>query len=576
MKYRICFSLLFAPLSAGLVSTEEDFSSKIVSFLLVKDFEGARVSCETAIKIFPESHKLKALYIRSLAEAGRCDAALEVFKKERMDRGLAENFDLLESLSWGILLQKEKESEMGILASLIGAYLTHDARAVDLIMDGLQTSNAFIRSIAIQLATNYNDRVLQKEMMRLLKEEKNWYVRKDVLSAVGRMRIKEAKYDLKEIVASKAVTSEEKGVAIQSLVMMHDDISVKELDELVTSKRAGLRELAIVFVEHFHKDLCISRILPLINDSSPSVRVRMLAFLGSYPLSADHYSVIEKDLRKLADDLNPEISVLSYWALLKIDADMARKGLKKWVDSTNAKTARFAATVIGAGGMETLPMLEQCYHEAQDQYVKINLAFSMLKQGVKAEQAGLTLRNFLLDEKGKIMFSEGLYPCFAQILPSEVRHAPNVTRYPEMVDQLSRLKILNALAIAEVPDLKEIARKYLQGQIWGVVGSAAVFFLEEGEMASIDLVRELLDDPDQTVRVQAALALAFYGGEKKAASVLQEAYEKVDWDKKISILEAIGHVGSRESIEFLLKVLEEPFTLPRTIAASSIIQCLYH
>lgn len=576
MKYWLSLSLLVAPLSAGLVSSEEDFSSKVVSFLLVRDFEGARASCVTALKIFPDSHKLKALHIRALSEGGRCDEALELFKKARSDKGLAENFDLLESLAWGILLQKEKESEMGMLASLIGAYLTHDARAVELLKEGLQSTNAFIRSISIQLASSYNDRCLQKEILRLVKEEKNWYVRRDVIAALGRMRIKEAMYDLKEIVASRAVTSEEKGAAIQSLVMMHDDISVAELDELINSKRSGLRELAVVFVDHFSKEDCVNRILPLLSDSSPSVRTRILAFLGVYPLRGEVYTLIERDLKKLAEDLNPEVSVLSYWVLLKMDSDLARKGLKKWVESKNMKMARFAASVIGAGGMETLPLLEDSYNQATDDYVRANLAYAMLKQGVHSDKAGLFLRNFLLGEKKKIMFAEGVYPCFAQILPSEIRHAPNIARYPEMVDQLSRLKILNALAIAQIPDLKEIARTYLKGQIWGVVGSAAVFLLEEGEMASIDLVRELLDDPDQTVRIQAALALAFYGGEKSAATVLQNAYHKVDWDKKISILEALGHVGSRDSIEFLLKVLEEPFTLPRTIAASSIIQCLYH
>ncbi len=576
MKLRVSLCLLIAPLAAELVSTEDDFSSKIVSFILVRDYEGAKTSCETAIKIFPESQKLKGLYIRSLAECGRSAEALAMFKKERGDKDLSENFELLESLAWGILLQKEKDSELGMLASLIGAYLTHDARAVELLKDGMISTNAFLRSVAIQFSTSYNDRVLQKEVLRLVKEEKNWYVRKEVIQAVGKMRLKEALPDLKEIVASRSVTSEEKGAAIQSLVSMHDDISKKELGELISSKRAGLRELAVVFVDHFGKKEFVWDLLPLLKDSSPSVRVRTLALLGSFDFDVDVYTTISKQLKALSEDINPEVAIMSLWVMLKIDPDIARAGLKNWVQSKNVKIARFTASVIGAGGMLTLPLLEEAYNSAEDEYVRVNLAYSMLQQSVHPEKAGLFLRNFLLQKKEKIMIADGIYPCFSQILPSEVRHVPNITRYPEMVDQLSRLKVLNALAIVGISDLKDIAREYLKGQVWGVVGSAAVFFLEEGEMASIDLVRELLDDEDQTVRIQAALALAFYGGEKLSAKVLEEAYTKVDWDKKISILEAIGHVGSRESIDFLLKVLEEPFTLPKTIAASSIIQCLYH
>ena len=572
----LCGLLCFSNLSAVLLSTEDDFSGKIVSFFLVRDFEGAKESCETAIKIFPESHRLKALYIRALSDCGRCDQALEVFKKERAGKDLAENFDLLESLSWGILLQKEKESDMGVLSSLIGAYLTQDARAVGLLRDGLQSTNAFIRSVAVQFASNYNDLILQREIVRLFKEERNWFVKKELITAAGKMRLTQVLEELKEIVASRSVSGEEKGAAIQALVMMHDDITKKELQALVKSSRAGFRELAVSLIDHFGKSDEIDMVLPFLEDASPSVRIRILALLGSFNFDARVYASITKRLDELSKDMHPQVAMMADWVLLKVAPDKARESLKKWAGSKNIKSARFAASVIGAGGMATLPILEDAYNNADDTYVRATLAHSMLTQGVKVELAGKFLRSFLLETKEKIMVSDGVYPCFTMIMPSEVRHMPHMARYPEMVDQLSRLKLINTLSIVGVKDLKEIAKVYLQGQVWGVVGSAAVFFLEEGEMASIDLVRELLDDPDQTVRIQAALALAFYGGEKRAAKVLEEAYAKVDWDKKISILEALGHVGSRESIDFLLKVLEEPFTLPRTIAASSIIQCLYH
>ncbi len=571
-----CLLFYVGTLHSEFVSTEGDFASKVVSFLLVKDYEGAKNSCELAIKIFPESTRLKSLYIRTLSEGGECEKALEVFKRECLGNELGKNFDLLESLSWGILSQREKDSEMGILASLIGAYLTQDARAVQLIRDGMQSSNAYIRGVAIQLACYYNDSILQKEILRLLQEERNWFVRKEVIAAVGKMRLKEAAIDLKEMVASRAISHEEKQAAIQSLVMLHDDLSKEELVSLLQSKRAGFRELAVVLVDHFEKKPLIGLLLPLLSDSSPSVRTRMLAMLGSINFDVSVFSSIKEKLKELSRDLNPEVAIMSDWVLLKVDTEYAKEELVKWILSKNLNASRFAASVLGAGGTFTAPILESCFNQALDKYAKANLAYKMLEQGIQPQIAGTFLRSFLVDRSEKIMLSEGIYPCFTQILPSKVRHMPNVQRYPEMVDQLSRLKILNALAIAGISDLKEIAKSYLQGQVWGVVGSAAVFFIEEGEMASVDIVRELLDDEDQTVRVQAALALAFYGGEKRTAKVLEEAFWKVDWDKKISILEAVGHVGSRESIPFLLSVLEEPFTLPRTIAASSIIQCLYH
>lgn len=563
-------------LCAELKSTEEEFSHKIVSFLLIKDFEGARQSCETAMKIFPDSSQLKSLHIRSLAQSGRCDEALQLFHRVRGDHHLADNFDLLEGLAWGILLQKEKNSQLGTIAALIGAYLTQDARAVNLLCEGLQSTNAFLRTVAVQFASNYNDRILQREILRLLGEEKNWFVKRELISAVGKMRLKEASAFLEEVIASQSVTNEEKVSAIQSLIAMRDDVSKNELKQLVKSQRSGFRELAISLVDHFEKEEWLCVILPLLDDSSPAVRMRLLTFLGSKNFGPDLYASIEKRLKNLSKDVHPEVAILSNWVMLRIDPDQARASLCDWVVSNHLQGARFAAAAIHAGGMETLPILEKTFHEAQDDYVRLNLAHSMLQQGVEREKAGQFIRKFLLSHKEKVMMREGIYPAFNLFAPSEVRHIPSVARYPEIVDQLTRLRLLNSLAIAGISDLKEIAKVYLQGQVWGVVGSAAVFFLEEQEMASIDLVKELLNDDDQTVRIQAALVLAFYGGEKRAAQVLEEAYTKVDWDKKISILEALGHIGAKESVPFLLKILEEPFTLPRTIAASSLIQCLYH
>ena len=112
--------------------------------------------------------------------------------------------------------------------------------------------------------------------------------------------------------------------------------------------------------------------------------------------------------------------------------------------------------------------------------------------------------------------------------------------------------------------------------MWGVVTGASVLLISEGDGEALNLIRKLLDDENEVTRIQAALVIAFYGGDPKVAQILENAYTKVDWERKIQILEAIGFIGNRDSIPFLLEVMKEPFTLLRTIAASSVIQCLYH
>ncbi|MCB1108984.1 MAG: HEAT repeat domain-containing protein, partial [Chlamydiia bacterium] len=100
--------------------------------------------------------------------------------------------------------------------------------------------------------------------------------------------------------------------------------------------------------------------------------------------------------------------------------------------------------------------------------------------------------------------------------------------------------------------------------------------LGEGATDALDIVKGLLDSKDPKVRVQAALVLAFMGREKSAATVLEDAYSNVPRECKLTILEALGAIGSEESLPFLVRTLDEPFQITRVVAASSIIQCLYH
>lgn len=78
------------------------------------------------------------------------------------------------------------------------------------------------------------------------------------------------------------------------------------------------------------------------------------------------------------------------------------------------------------------------------------------------------------------------------------------------------------------------------------------------------------------MRKSGALVIGMLGESEKAAQVLQKAYRKVDRELKIAILDALGHMGHKESIPFLMEILDDPFNMLKVIAASSIIQCIYH
>ena len=103
-----------------------------------------------------------------------------------------------------------------------------------------------------------------------------------------------------------------------------------------------------------------------------------------------------------------------------------------------------------------------------------------------------------------------------------------------------------------------------------------VALIEEGDEEALSMVRELLNDPEQKIRVQAAFILALLGSDPEAVKVLQEAYPNVEREMKVQILEALAHIGAPESIPFLMNILKEPFQVLRVVAASALIQCLNH
>ena len=126
------------------------------------------------------------------------------------------------------------------------------------------------------------------------------------------------------------------------------------------------------------------------------------------------------------------------------------------------------------------------------------------------------------------------------------------------------------------PDAQQAIKQFLQENTWGITGFASSLLLTEGDDAALDLVQELLNETNDQIRVQAAIVLALWGRHEDAIQVLEDAYSSADRELKEKILESVGSIGEMRSIPFLMSAMEEPYQTLRLIAASSILQCLYH
>lgn len=570
--------------AASLCSAESSIAEqaaikRVYGHLLIRDKISAVLEAKKALELFPESKSLQVSYIRALCENGdEIEAWHQWEKSARLFQDSMPDRYLLEILAWAVLNKGDASSQLSIrLTSLLGAAFTHDAKAVPLLVEQLRSSNAMLRSIAVKLSASYGDAPLRHEIARLLKEEKVWYVRLDIIQAIGQLRIDELRPELKEIIGNPKTLAEEKAAAIISLVSMYDTIDRQELVRLTRNNRAGLRQLACEVVCHLNQEEHLDLIAPLLRDSSPDVRLSALNTFGLMRVKqVGNVSAIEL-IKGNLDDSSPAVAITAAWCALLADPRVGEKKIEEWLEHENIDYVRQAAAALSVSGRYGQKLALKKIKTLEDPYVRVNLALGLIGLRVQVKQCCQILYDtFFAEDRVLWMWDSSFNPLFRSLAPSRVSHIEQIPHYPVVVDQMTRLEILSVLSIVRYPKAQDAVKGFLQNQTWGVTGAAAATLLQEGDDDDLTAVRGLLNDEDQKIRVQAALILAMVGGDPAAIKVLQEAYPHVDREMKVHILEALAHVGDAQSIPFLMEILKEPFQILRVVAASALIQCLYH
>lgn len=570
--------LSFLVSATSLIAEEslcKDLTRRVHRHLLIKDVDSAVEDAKRFVQKYPDSIELQLAYLEALCQKGEEVEAFEQFsalsKEDQFDRKLVSEW-----LAWGVL-SKGKESTLPMvrLYSLLGAAFTQDARALPIFLKELRSSNSLLRSLAVQLVTHYGDEPLQQELLRLLKEEPVWFVKLEVIRSLGALRVKKAKKILSDIVANPRSLAEERANSMIALVSMYDDLQVQELEGLIMSNRAGLRHLASELIAHFSAREQVDRLIPLLQDDAPAVRVSAMSTLGL--LSIKEIKGIST-LEYLKENLNspiPEVAITANWLAARLGAEEGRLGLNRWIGQERMEYRRLSAAAIGAAGPFTASLALEWMQKETDPYIQATLAMGLIRQRKEVSFATNVLFKVFAEGQEELwMWQEGMCPMFRHLAPSKVEYIEEVPSYPKVVDGLVKLEILSYLSILEHPKALEAVKGFLLSHEWGVTGAAAATLLEEGGEEAFSLIHKLLQDPEENIKVQAALILAMFRHDPDATDVLMQSYVKADRDRKIHILEALGHIKDPRIAPFLLGVLQEPFQGLRVVAASALIQYL--
>ncbi|MGE3954643.1 MAG: HEAT repeat domain-containing protein [Parachlamydiales bacterium] len=509
--------------------------------------------------------------IRSLA-AHRVDGEAARLVRDYFSR-YQEDWELAERVAWASLGKGGGSSSLATrVAALVGAVATNDIQAVDLLLTALKSKEATLRGVALELAPRLRDRPIQQEVERLVRTERVRSVRIAAIRSAALMQMEQLEPLMREIVADKRASTEERLAAVVAAAELMEDVSDGDLNFLATHPRAGMRMLACEAIALLDRRDRLDLLPPLLADSRPDVRLSALScaalFWEEIPLER---------IEPLLKDPDSGVAITAAYVMTLKAPERGRGAFAKYLKSKRPDEARMAAAALAQAGTKGVPLAQEMLRTHSDPYVKATLALGLLGQRVSIQEALAHLYTFCMKEPELWMWKTYGNGRFRALAPSNLGLTPRLAGAREAVDQMARLEILSLLALFEHPRAEAAIKKFLKSSSWGVSGVAAMTLLEEGEPEeALEVVRGLLKDPDEKIRVQAALGLALWGGDPSAAGVLEGAYPAADRELKIQLLEALGKIGSRSSLPFLLERLDEPFDTLRVLAASALIQCLNH
>lgn len=559
---------MFAVLTLLLALPNLEMQRKIDAALLIEDFPIAIETGKKALEEFPELPESYELLLKALSKAAKEEEMLGVWERffQKFPKDAMKD-KVLEELCWGTLrkgLQAEQLSTR--LIALIGSAITQDIYAVNILKEHMHNPSAILRQVAIELGALYGDATLKEEIAKRFQEEKLWSVREEIYKAIGEMKIKSLLPELMQVVKGKKAGSFEKATALKAIAKVHEKPSHEELKMLIASPSSGYRILACkLMVDSFLQEEG-ELLEPLLKDSHREVRKEALQAFGKLRLK------MPSQIATLANSKDAAIGVIASWALLLSDPQKGEEAFSKWLFHEKEEVRIFAAGAIATSGLSGAKIAEMLLEQTEDPFVRANFAIAMLRQRLSTEKAADVLYTFLKEYKGKLMMSKER---FQVLQKSTMTHDPLIPNHPEVVNQVTRLELLNLLAIVEYPHAESAIREFLKESQWAVVGVAAEALLSEGDESAIALVQKLMEESDKTMRLEAALLLAVWGREKAALPYLMEAYPEASRELKVKILESIGRLGERETIPFLVQRLKDPSQLFRLVAASVLIQTLH-
>lgn len=549
--------------------------------LLIHNYTEAVSQAALGVQDFPRSQEMRELYIEALSKVGDERRLLQGWQKFSRDFDFNKYKEsVLENVAWGVIQKAHLSDNLATkFTSVIAASLQNDVYSVETLKRTLGDSNSLLREASLHFCLNFGDEVLKEEVVRLLKEERVFEVRKKVIEVAQRLKIQEARPILESLLGGDQVSYEERSLIVTALINYYDSISGEELQKLAVSSLVGHRLLACALFNHFDLKEHVGLLKSLIYDSNKQVRLSALACVGSLKITELNGEKIEKVLEKALEDLNPQISLMASWALLHENPPLCVGRLRHYLLHTDQNVRLQAAGLIGYSLPYTESLASEMFCMHPDRYVRANLSFYLAAHRKNVPEACDQLYS-LFQSKEMFMFKEILPAHLSILAPSRLvlqqGNADQFYRISSLYYQMAQLEVLNMLALLKDSRAKDAMSIFLDNHHSDIstLSLRSLFQLEDKQ--ALELMKQFLNHSDKHKRVEAAIVLALFKRDQEALKVLEESYSEVNRDLKQMILMAIGEIASKDSIPFLMDKVYESSQSLRINASAALIQCLRH
>lgn len=527
-----------------------------------------------SLQVHGDIPELLMMHIRALARLEKDQEALSFWSQYKGRFNEQGQHKLLEEIAWSILRKAQRSNSLNNrYFSLIGAAMTESVEAVDIICNNIYASNAMFRYTAAELSRFYKDQPLVDALSQQLEVETVWWVKKQILLSMAKMRLKEKKTLLESYLADSSLSFQEKKEVLEALVSCFDEVSTEKLHSLYAKKRSIWRQLAcdiiaslnLIDQRHLLEDLLL--------DPQEQVRIAAIRALALLPEGVNGSDDLIKKVEPLLNDSSRDVCIQSAWFMTLKGSPKGLKAFDQLMMRSIKEDRRCAAVALKATGVYGKRKVFEYLEKEDDPYVRLYLALACISFRENLEKAAYILEEFLTKEK-KLISKKLQGGTFYHFAPLDNLRPKQQDSNPHVEDQIIRLELTSILALINREKAQEILKQKLKDKRWEVSRFALATLLEKGGELSYDLIKSLTKDEDKKISLQACLLLASFFQDQSVLDVLQEKYFDSNYENKIKILEAIGQIASKHSFDFLVGRLEEPFETLRIVAASSLILCL--